>query len=244
MKNLVLTLLVLVPFLAFSQVKLNSNITVNRFPNAISNYTVAQGCEKNIVFSLINTSNLQQVRAVKMFLTDVNGNVLNVVFEDVLTFAPNETKTFSRDTHNSLGLTVGSTPDNYKLDLRADNTSDLNAISITSPQISCNTGVTNCNPQQFAIIANTDNCGTTSILETLNSEINIFPNPASENLNIVSNNIINNIEIVDVTGKIQYSQPKIDSKYFNINVSNLESGIYFLKINSKNQIIIKNIIIY
>ncbi len=64
----------------------------------------------------------------------------------------------------------------------------------------------------------------------INSGIKVYPNPVNENLNFVSENKINSIEIFDLTGKSITLQTEINNKSIRINVSNLRQGIYFYKI--------------
>ena len=63
--------------------------------------------------------------------------------------------------------------------------------------------------------------------------LDVYPNPASQYLNITANNIqIKNIKILNVTGKVIFkaqSNTRID-------ISNLSNGIYFLKIELNQEI--------
>jgi hypothetical protein len=83
-----------------------------------------------------------------------------------------------------------------------------------------------------------DNTATLLIHENSLSKIEIFPNPASKTLNIKNINTFD-ISITDTTGKIIY---KIDNAPNNIDISNLNSGMYFLKIYTNNTTTIKKII--
>jgi len=68
-----------------------------------------------------------------------------------------------------------------------------------------------------------------------NMELNLilFPNPASNILNIKSNSLINPFSIYDFTGKF-IMQNMGNSNEVNIDISNLCSGLYFIKSSSKN----------
>ena len=84
----------------------------------------------------------------------------------------------------------------------------------------------------------------------LNNKIHIFPNPVSENLNISFSNEINelmSLELFDLTGrKIKtFDNKELISKQNTIivNLENIQTGIYFLKImGSNNTSVIKKII--
>ncbi len=76
----------------------------------------------------------------------------------------------------------------------------------------------------------------------LKDNVMIFPNPASFEVNILSNidTIINDVELVTVSGQTIDVQ-LTDNNTFD--VSNLSAGIYFLKIHSGNQQVTKKLII-
>lgn len=66
-------------------------------------------------------------------------------------------------------------------------------------------------------------------------KLNIFPNPVKETLTIdLSNSNIETVEIINVLGKIVYLQ-KVNSNEINISRNNIPSGIYFVKVNSKEK---------
>ena len=70
----------------------------------------------------------------------------------------------------------------------------------------------------------------------------IFPNPVNNNLFINANNIDNSqytIEICDIFGKIIYTNLLINN-HLKIDMSAYQSGIYFIKIITDNQIIYTN----
>lgn len=84
----------------------------------------------------------------------------------------------------------------------------------------------------------------TSINEIPNSSLKIYPNPVSNEMRISTNNeIMDRLEIIDMNGKIVFQQ-SINSVSKNVNVSDLTSGIYSVKIymgnNSVKQLFIKD----
>jgi PKD repeat protein/N-acetyl-anhydromuramyl-L-alanine amidase AmpD len=72
--------------------------------------------------------------------------------------------------------------------------------------------------------------------------IHIYPNPASNIINIVSTHKIKLIQIIDSRGRI-ISPYSVSENNEIINVSNLESGLYFLKITNNNSLFYKELII-
>ena len=77
----------------------------------------------------------------------------------------------------------------------------------------------------------------TKIEKIQNSEIEfiIFPNPTTNKTTIVINDLRTDyvtIQLKDVMGKeIPFDFEQTNSNSYNLDVSNLESGIYFVKIN-------------
>lgn len=72
-------------------------------------------------------------------------------------------------------------------------------------------------------------CDINDIEEThVDSDITIYPNPASEVINILNNNNLNitNVEIIDMTGRTVLSSENSQG----INISELPEGQYFVKI--------------
>lgn len=61
------------------------------------------------------------------------------------------------------------------------------------------------------------------------SKVLIYPNPVKDYLNIQSENEITEISIIDIAGKIIYSQKNISNV---INIEKLEQGIYIIKLTS------------
>lgn len=82
---------------------------------------------------------------------------------------------------------------------------------------------------------NSGNCFS-GIKENLKSEISIFPNPIKESFTINSNNtLIESIEIIDVLGKVVYSQKVNSSEEILILRNNIPSGLYIIKTNSADK---------
>ncbi|MFW6019502.1 MAG: C25 family cysteine peptidase [Bacteroidales bacterium] len=77
---------------------------------------------------------------------------------------------------------------------------------------------------------------TSSELPKKESELKVFPNPASEEINIVSGENIELIEIMDVSGRLIYTKQVNDFENL-INVQNITEGVYFLKIRMANKTI-------
>jgi hypothetical protein len=83
-------------------------------------------------------------------------------------------------------------------------------------------------------------------LGLLNEEISIYPNPIGENefleINLTENTDVN-ISIYNLLGKVVLTKSTNNSKSVIIDLENLNSGIYLLKINVDNKIITKKIVV-
>jgi pectate lyase len=71
------------------------------------------------------------------------------------------------------------------------------------------------------------------------SDIVLYPNPARSSLNILSNEVIENIEIVNPAGILLKT---LHGKQQTIDLNDLKKGIYFIRIYSGKDIIIRTII--
>jgi hypothetical protein len=77
-----------------------------------------------------------------------------------------------------------------------------------------------------------EDCFTTSLTETNELSFRFFPNPATAQLQIVSNQN-GNLIMRDLSGKIVLSQ-FLQKREQNIELSNLANGIYFLEFTGEN----------
>jgi len=77
----------------------------------------------------------------------------------------------------------------------------------------------------------------TNDLTTIIYDVSIYPNPSSNDVNILSNEKINTIYIYDISGKLVDEIKNVDSNSFQY-IKQLNSGIYFIRLELKNQIII------
>jgi hypothetical protein len=73
-------------------------------------------------------------------------------------------------------------------------------------------------------------------------EVIIYPNPTTNDL-IIEGKDLNKIEILDITGKLVFSNHLISiSSNQNIDISNLKSGIYFIKVITTQGEIVKKVV--
>ncbi len=76
-----------------------------------------------------------------------------------------------------------------------------------------------------------------------NLKFNVYPNPFNSDMNIVLalNNESTKANVLDVTGKVIYSQ-EVNGLQANLDLNSLQSGIYFLEISSGDNKSVKKII--
>ncbi|MFI1771958.1 leucine-rich repeat domain-containing protein [Thalassobellus citreus] len=73
----------------------------------------------------------------------------------------------------------------------------------------------------------------------LAKSISIYPNPATSEISIISDKIIESIELIDVFGKVIKSSLNPNNTIY---VSNLSNGLYFLQVHTKKGLAIKKFI--
>lgn len=96
----------------------------------------------------------------------------------------------------------------------------------------------------YAVIITTSNCTDTSectwlawqsLDEHAISTFKLFPNPSSESIEISSSTSMNGvIQILDVQGKLVHTEMISQSNSHKMDVSRLNEGLYFVKIQSEN----------
>ncbi len=85
-------------------------------------------------------------------------------------------------------------------------------------------------------IINNDSIGTAVPLIDFENGLKVFPNPASNQLNVQSEKILNRVEIRDMLGNVAVSTGNLMAGKNNVNISMLPSGMYFISILSEDKI--------
>jgi len=76
------------------------------------------------------------------------------------------------------------------------------------------------------------------------SEVKMFPNPASKEVNLLSNTDTVSIRVYDNSGKLVYFSTNVNLQTnYKIDTSTFSTGIYFVRINSKIGVATKKLII-
>jgi hypothetical protein len=85
--------------------------------------------------------------------------------------------------------------------------------------------------------------GVLSVNNVVDYSTNIFPNPAKNNITIENSNfVINSVELYNIAGQLVKSE-NVNSMKTNLNISDLNKGIYILEIKSKETSIRRKLIV-
>ena len=98
----------------------------------------------------------------------------------------------------------------------------------------------------FNMIVNTTECSVTvdlatGLIEVGNSIIDIYPNPVGDILNVKGLKSESMVKIYSANGQLMLTKT-LRSELEEINVSELPSGMYILKLNTENEIMVKRFI--
>jgi hypothetical protein len=63
-------------------------------------------------------------------------------------------------------------------------------------------------------------------------KISIYPNPATDNVIVKSDFTITNVEILNYIGQTVYTRQNVSAKSLKVNVANLTTGVYFVKVTT------------
>jgi hypothetical protein len=72
----------------------------------------------------------------------------------------------------------------------------------------------------------------TGMNELTNGQVMIYPNPATEVVNIKSDYTINSIDVINFIGQTVYTSNKVDAKTAKIDVTTFKVGVYFVKVST------------
>lgn len=84
--------------------------------------------------------------------------------------------------------------------------------------------------------------GITGLDEIADVAAKIYPNPFSSLVSIRLSALINQVQLFDVTGTLVKNISSVETNTIELNTEELASGIYFVKMNSVNGILVKKIV--
>jgi len=193
-----------------------------------SNKTVVNEGSTYLLTTNTGTSNSQDTRVWIDFNHDgVFNNTNELVMDAPNSYSP---------TQNVL-IPVGAT---LNIPIRLRISSDIVDVG----QLACDNNDRG-QTEDYSIIINLPN--SVNELITLKNSIVIYPNPVQEYVNIQNiskHKKINSIAIYNSVGQQVLDVMDVDNELTKINVSNYNKGLYFLKIEAENELVIKKITIY
>jgi len=154
----------------------------------------------------------------------------------------------SLDLSGSASLTGLYCGDNQLTSLNVANGNNINMVAsldpglyaVNNPNLTCiqiDAGYTP-NSSDWAVDATVSfstNCGTVGIDELSNESLSIYPNPVQHKLFIeLANQEVTEINVIDYSGRIVKT---INENVNSINVSDLQQGIYILKVATENGVL-------
>lgn len=136
-------------------------------------------------------------------------------------------------------LNSGATIDPYNRLYYFNNGSQLIAVSLTTGLIVNQPTLTYSNGEYFELMRYMSNCAeatlplrlpqTTGINSVQQSkEISVYPNPATDNIQLSGCDAYETLTVVDATGRVVFNTP-ISQPQFSINVATWARGIYLIK---------------
>jgi hypothetical protein len=119
------------------------------------------------------------------------------------------------------------------------NNPDLSCIQVDDP---ANTPPAGQDWSKDATATYSSSCPGVGVDELLESQIKIFPNPAFDFINIQADTKIDSVGLYTILGeKVLYK--KIDNNSLNINITNIKTGMYVIKIKVNDKQFCKKIIV-
>ena len=98
------------------------------------------------------------------------------------------------------------------------------------------------NPRMFLALG-LDTLTSTSIAEVINFATEVYPNPTTDKIDVVSYvTAINTIDIYNIQGQVVYNK-EVNANTIKINTSNLRKGIYIMNIRSDKTEVTRKLII-
>jgi len=80
-----------------------------------------------------------------------------------------------------------------------------------------------------------------NVLEQLDTELSVFPNPTNGNLSITSGEELDSFQLLDMTGRLVF-ESAVNSKRIDLSFpAHLENGVYILRLNSGEYAVVREV---
>jgi hypothetical protein len=96
----------------------------------------------------------------------------------------------------------------------------------------------------FGATATKDIAFCEGVEEMLVSNVKIYPNPASDKLYIATETEVEEVVVYDIFGRHQVTKSPSHQGDLVVDLTNLNSGIYFVKVVTENGNVVKRIVKY
>ena len=111
----------------------------------------------------------------------------------------------------------------------------LDNVSYSSPATPC------ASSARAEAVVTVEDCS--NILELANGNLDIYPNPNNGQFVIANSDLISNVTITDVQGKIVYTVNNVNLNKVNVDVTDLEKGMYMINVKTINGTITESVIV-
>lgn len=172
----------------------------------------------NVVSEANNTYEIVLTRLFNVFfdVVDVHGNAVED-FQIII-----ETDTLASGEHVIAGLAEGT----YSFLVEANQYLPYDGtFEITNDD------------KNIEVVMQTDGTGAFDLDAT---GLKVFPNPAGRNIFVESAETIESLQLIDLMGNIIYAA-QVETNSYNINVSELLSGLYLIQVKTRESIIVKRV---
>ena len=236
-----------------------TNVTCNGLANGAIDLAITQGAVQSIVWDLNNatTEDLTNLSAgnFRVTLTDSNGCIsygsFTVTQPETITAYITTTQADANTTATLDLQVIGGTPLYTFNWSNAINTEDQTNVaagfySVTVTDANGCTATTDATVEQYIAVDTTNNNGggnngTAGVEENTSIDINIYPNPASENATISWNNEVNTLQIINAQGQVIAQENVTNTNSFQ--VTDLATGSYFVQLSNNSNTTTKKLII-
>jgi subtilisin family serine protease len=241
-----------------------TNVTCNGLANGAIDLAITQGAVQSIVWDLNNvtTEDVTNLAAgnFRVTLTDSNGCIsygsFTVTQPEAITAYITTTQADANTTAVLDLQVIGGTPE-YTFDWsNAINTEDQTNVAagfytVTVTDANGCTATTDATVEQYIAVDTTTNNGggnngggnngTAGVEENTSIDLNIYPNPASENATISWNNEVSTLQIINAQGQVIAQENVANTNTFQ--VTDLATGSYFVQLSYNNNTTTKKLII-
>ena len=214
---------------------LNEYIDINSKPSVQSNsykVSVMDKCGMESALSGLH-------KTIHLNINQGTGNVWNLIWNDYDGFIPTAYYIYRGATTSNLELIGSTTYGNTSYsDLQAPKGSLYYQIQVNAPSPCSLLKSTSLNSSKSNVVFN----GVMGLDESVIGEITIYPNPAKDKITIENIDVssLYTIEILNISGQVVINQTIQNNK--SIDVSNLTSGVYVVKISNDSGVFVSKLI--